>query len=1247
MLEELQEAKLELLNCQEKLTKVAKKYTLESIGSVTLEEKMDENGLATLISKLEHKNIELETDLEKALKTKQEADFQIFDLKKKLENKEEQSVCFMNGDVNDNKLADIESKLEAEQEKYSEAEKQLSDLRQQLLNQEKHAKDKLEKLNKELDELKKVKENQKTPEHPLESSSDLRQEKNYLETRVDVLSSEVKSKQTQYLEARKQLREKESELSEMKLELRSSLRKQQQAEDVSSVLRDSNKSLREKLYISEKSLYEKSKIEEELKDELKKLNQEIASSQKEVLENENLYQISKERNHHFSKSQGQYEELVQQNAHLKKEYEDKCEQVARLSEEAKRTKSDLISKQNECSRLEKFNVMLKTQCKEMDSQLRDFEAFIETQELTLVDYKKENCTFKREIHRVEEELKQLNSCLSQEKKAKAELEEHLEDLSCELESQQQLQDTELRGLEEQASHFKAVAAHLEDQVAQQNEALTQKVADLEGQLLDIKEEAARHLTQISSLKASNLKLTQALDKAIDNQREAQRSIDQLCNNLESNQTNHTHEKVKLQETVAQQTKLIDFLQQKAEDMERRKRPPLSRLFGKKESQNSLPMPFKEVENLLEKEKGRCRRLQDLLSQSRAENMSLQREMDNVRRPRTLTPEIPNSPMSRAMHTAITSSPTTKMESPLHDSKIVKPQGMKHKIPHRFSEMLCMRSAKCCACLDSVHFGRPAVKCQECGILCHPKCATSLPNTCGLPSAFMQHFKLVVRERPSVSLDLHKEISEGWVKVPKRNKQGWDRRYLRVLDDVLYVSETSDEGALLQLSFREAKILVTSAVSAAELPFAATSDLPYVLKVECLPHTTCWPQRCLYIMAPDFNYKQMWVATLEALADRHSTEVVPKIKLMAHPVLKLKGDHAMDVLSTLILENEILLLGAIEGLFVFDMRDKYEYALKRKLEGIDSVYQMAVLKNLGYIVMIEGLNRNLTLFELEGVRTGSLNFRSVSDVLGCHLFSAQEPFLCTATSETVALYQWQGDTFTVLKVIDTCEPCSCIHFASNRAVFGADRFYVLNIDSLTVKEFLNSSDASLAGLVYEVSQFHSFPVAILQVAPPNQPEEYLVCFHELGVFVDHNGQRTRSEDMKWSRLPLSFAYSLPYLFVTHFNSVEVVEIPSQGTAIKGVQSVMPVANPQYIGVSPEEGAVYISSNHDQLTEILLVDGKSIGTNLNFSNHSSSPQSCSSKGSESESLDFSFSTSINQSLDERSAERLSVESESSQS
>ena len=42
------------------------------------------------------------------------------------------------------------------------------------------------------------------------------------------------------------------------------------------------------------------------------------------------------------------------------------------------------------------------------------------------------------------------------------------------------------------------------------------------------------------------------------------------------------------------------------------------------------------------------------------------------------------------------------------------------------------------------------------------------------------------------------------------------------------------------------------------------DVPYILKMESHPHTTCWPGRTLYLLAPSFPDKQRWVTALESV-----------------------------------------------------------------------------------------------------------------------------------------------------------------------------------------------------------------------------------------------------------------------------------------------------------------------------------------------------------------------------------------------
>ena len=59
---------------------------------------------------------------------------------------------------------------------------------------------------------------------------------------------------------------------------------------------------------------------------------------------------------------------------------------------------------------------------------------------------------------------------------------------------------------------------------------------------------------------------------------------------------------------------------------------------------------------------------------------------------------------------------------------------------------------------------------------------------------------------------------------------------------------------------ETDVTVHSAVSTAELPTTATTDLPYVIRLEHEPLTTCWPGRfvtALYELPQDFCRRAQW------------------------------------------------------------------------------------------------------------------------------------------------------------------------------------------------------------------------------------------------------------------------------------------------------------------------------------------------------------------------------------------------------
>ncbi|MBN3317543.1 CTRO kinase, partial [Atractosteus spatula] len=728
------------------------------------------------------------------------------------------------------------------------------------------------------------------------------------------------------------------------------------------------------------------------------------------------------------------------------------------------------------------------------------------------------------------------------------------------------------------------------------------------------EEQTNLQQQMDSQKTHIYRLTQGLQEALDQTELLKTERSDLEFQLENMQQNlewgliavpatplpmqavYSHDKVKMEGTISQQTKLIDFLQAKMDQPSKKKKG----IFGRRREElggpSQVPLPYNDMKAALEKERLRCAELEEALQKMRVELRALREEAAHFKTGDHQAPSTPATARQQIIMSAIVKSPehqpnpisllapsssSRRKETSTPEerrrvtfekySRRVK-ERMHHNIPHRFSVGLNMRATKCAVCLDTVHFGRQAATCVECQAMCHPKCSPCLPATCGLPAEYALHFsEALSRDKASSPAQQVREASghvrlEGWMKQPrngKRGQQGWERKYV-VLDGtkvMVYETEPREDSTKpqeeLDLCLPEVEVTVHGAVGASELVNTAKSDIPYVLKLESHPHTTCWPGQSLYFMAPSFPDKQRWVAVLESVVagGRSSREKAEAdAKLLGNSLLKLEGDDRLDINCTLPLTDQIVLVGSEEGLYALNV-------IKNSLThipGVSSVFQIHVLKEHDKLLMIVGTERALCLIEIKKVKQSlsqshlpaqpDLSPYIIETVKGCHLFAAGKidngPCICAAMPNkiTILRYNESLNKFCIRKEIETSEPCSCIHFTRYSIIIGTNKFYEIEMKQFVLEEFLDKNDVSLASAIFAASS-HSFPIAIMQVNNTAQKEEYLLCFHEFGVFVDSYGRRSRTDDIKWSRLPLAFAYREPYLFVTHFNSLEVIEIQS--------------------------------------------------------------------------------------------------------
>ncbi|XP_078808691.1 citron Rho-interacting kinase isoform X2 [Oryzias latipes] len=981
-------------------------------------------------------------------------------------------------------------------------------------------------------------------------------------------------------------------------------------------------------------------------------------------------------------------ELNRQNFYLSKQLDeasDEREDRLQLSQNVDQLRREVADREMHLNNQKQNLETLKTSCTMLEEQVLE----LETMNDELLEKERQweawRATLEEEKSQAERRNRELQRLLDTEKQNRLRADQRSSESRQAVEQAVKEHKAEILALQQALKDQKLKAESLADTLTdleKKHSMLEMNARSLQQKLeseRDVKqrllEEQEKLQQQMDAQKTHIFRLTQGLQDALDQTDLLKTERTDLEYQLENIQAAYSHEKVKMEGTITQQTKLIDFLQAQAHGgskkkkgiFGRRREDLLAAMAAQAQSQGQgqsqgqvspvppmqpVPLQYSDMKAALDKERSRCSELEDALQKMRAELRSLREEAlqykehgsaanpaaarqqiimsamvkspEHQQGPSNLAPSNSgrrkDTPTPEERRTVTFEKYSRRLKDSQRDRERERERVVHHNTPHRFTVGLNMRAAKCTVCLDTVHFGRQAATCLECHALCHPKCSPCLPATCGMSSDCSLHLSEgSCRDKGSSPAQQLKETGghmhlEGWMKQPRNGKrgQGWERKYM-VLDgtklSIFDIEPREDSVKPLEefdLCLSDGEVLVHGAVGASELPNTAKSDVPYVLKLESRCHTPCWPGQSIYFMAPSFPDKQRWVAVMESVvaggrASREKAEA--DAKLLGNSLLKLEGDDRLDINCTLPLTDQIVLVGSEEGLYALNV-------IKNSLThipGLGSVFQIQVIKELEKLLMIVGDERALCLVEIKRVKQSlaQSHLPSQSDlapyifetVKGCHLFAAGRvdngPCICAAMPNkiTILRYNENLNKYCIRKEIETLEPCSCIHLTSYSIIIGTNKFYEIEMKQYVLEEFLDKNDVSLASAVFAASS-HSFPIAIMQVGTSMQKEEYLLCFHEFGVFVDSYGRRSRTEEIKWSRLPLSFAYREPYLFVTYFNSLDVVEVQGHSALGPTVLAHLDIPNPRYLGPAISSGAIYLASSYQNKLRVICCKGSLI-------------------------------------------------------
>uniref|UniRef100_A0A0N5AMG8 Phorbol-ester/DAG-type domain-containing protein n=1 Tax=Syphacia muris TaxID=451379 RepID=A0A0N5AMG8_9BILA len=508
--------------------------------------------------------------------------------------------------------------------------------------------------------------------------------------------------------------------------------------------------------------------------------------------------------------------------------------------------------------------------------------------------------------------------------------------------------------------------------------------------------------------------------------------------------------------------------------------------------------------------------------------------------------------------------------------------MKHDIPHRWKTYLVLKQAKCVVCLEGLPRVRHALKCIECGVLVHRGCSRNIANTCGLPSACAD-FYLDAQSNSSMPMS-------GWVKLwrscdrmSNRWRNAWgtmDEQTIQFYDADCLPNANCSASPFLQLNLNHDQWRLHMQSVADVGVKGSLSKESYSLLIEIRMENDS-----LFLLAPTTQAKDRWVRALQSATNKKMFVQRQQSSCSADGNSMLLGlDNPLNLsINCAQVLNDWLLIGAQEGLFITPLNSP---RVPFVVSGLTAVFHMEFLPELQMLVVISGSNRQLYALHTNDVYNSfnsdrpSVRPTPISDYTACHLMtvltdsSGKVKWLCVADPNHLHILQFNArlGIFSPFKSIPTIEPAMCLLSVPDGFIFGTDQFYYVSINELIAKPLL------VPGCPPD------WPLAALLI----NSNELLLAYHNYGVFADTQGNRTRVENIDWNRAPLEFVYSAPYLYVVHYETLEILCVADyvgpNTRCLSNERDVYRCQNAHYLGRGRSKTEVLFALSAKDRTEV---------------------------------------------------------------
>ncbi|XP_048064291.1 serine/threonine-protein kinase MRCK beta isoform X2 [Megalobrama amblycephala] len=484
--------------------------------------------------------------------------------------------------------------------------------------------------------------------------------------------------------------------------------------------------------------------------------------------------------------------------------------------------------------------------------------------------------------------------------------------------------------------------------------------------------------------------------------------------------------------------------------------------------------------------------------------------------------------------------TPATPSPMYQPTLSAPKPKAHQL-----SIKTFSSPTQCTHCTSLMVGqiRQGYACEVCSFICHVSCKDNAPQVCPIPPE--------QAKRP-LGIDVQRGIGtayKGFVRIPKPTgvKKGWQRAYAVVCDCKLFLYEVP-EGKSTQpvvaasqvLDLRDEEFSVSS-VLASDVIHASRKDIPCIFRVSSSTLNSPIRPVPLLVLAESEAEKRKWVGILEGLQNiLAKNRLKNRVVHVLHEAYDSSLPAIKTTLSAAIVDRERIVLGTEDGLFVVEItRDVIVRAADCK-----RVCQIELIPKEKMVALLSGRNRHVHLYPwaaLEGAE-GGVDIK-LTETKGCQTMTigtlrpGGPACLLAGVKRQVICYEitrakphhrklWEVQAPGIAQWLGIIRDRLCVGYPSGFALLA------MQGESSPVS-LVSPADPSLAFLAQQpLDALHAMEVGA---------NELLLCFSQLGVYVDATGRRSRTQELMWPATPLACSSNSNYLTVYSDYGVDVFDV----------------------------------------------------------------------------------------------------------